>query len=210
MRDIIVKIIGEKAYIPIKHFFKKVLCLLKGIKSGMNVYISPYAVIKNGHKIKTGNNVVIERGVTLYVDNEGSCITIGDDSYFSSNCILRTYNGWIKIGNNCTVNNYAFLYGHGGLEIGNNVRISTSVTIIPMNHIYEDPNVPICKQGIRAEGIKIEDDVWVGAGAKILDGVTIGKGSVVGAGAVVTKNIPPYSVSVGVPSKIIKKRDKDG
>lgn len=94
-----------------------------------------------------------------------------------------------------------------GFEIGDNVRIAAQVVIIPMNHIYEDPDTPIWKQGIRAKGIKIEDDVWIGAGAKILDGVTIGKGSVIGAGAVVTDDIPPYSVAVGVPARVIKKRE---
>ena len=75
-----------------------------------------------------------------------------------------------------------------------------------MNHIYDDPKISIRLQGIRANGIKIEDDVWLGVGSTVLDGVTIGKGSVIGAGAVVTKNIPPYSVAVGVPANVIKER----
>jgi len=75
-----------------------------------------------------------------------------------------------------------------------------------MNHIYKDPKTPIRLQEIRAIGIIIEDDVWLGVGSTVLDGVTIGKGSVIGAGAVVTKDIPPYSIAVGVPAKVIKKR----
>jgi acetyltransferase-like isoleucine patch superfamily enzyme len=120
--------------------------------------------------------------------------------------MLSTSGGWIKIGNNCTVNSFAVLYGHGGLEIGNGVRISAHVVIVPMNHIYKNPAIPIWMQGETRKGIKIEDDVWIGAGAKVLDGVKIGKGSVIGAGAVVTEDIPSYSVAVGVPAKVIKKR----
>ena len=201
--------IGEKSYIQIKHILKRLLCLARGVKqSGINVYISPRAVIKRGRKINLGANVVLERGATLWVDTNQSYISIGDDSYLSFQCILNTFDGWISLGSNCTVNSYAILYGHGGLEIGNDVRIAPQVMIMPMNHISKDPHVPIRKQGIRAQGIKIEDDVWLGAGAIVLDGVTIGKGSVIGAGAVVTKNIPPYSVAVGVPARVIKKRGK--
>lgn len=208
MRDLLIKIMGESSYTAIKHLVKRVLCLVRRIgESGINVYISPRAVIKRGNRIRMGNNVVVERGAMLWVDTDTSYITIGDDSYLFSYCILKTFDGWIKIGSNCTVNNYAILYGHGGLEIGDNVRIAAQVVIIPMNHIYEDPDTPIWRQGIKAKGIKIEDDVWLGAGAEVLDGVTIGRGSVIGAGAVVTKDIPPYSVAVGVPAKVIKKRE---
>ncbi len=202
-------IIGEKSYISVKNFLKRILCLLRGVtESGINVYISPHAVVKRGRKIKLGANVVVERGAMLWVDTDESYITVGDDSYLSSQCILNTFNGWISLGSNCTVNSYAILYGHGGLEIGNDVRIAPQVMLMPMNHIYKDPHVPIRKQGIRARGIKIGDDVWLGAGSIVLDGVTIGRGSVVGAGAVITKDIPPNSVAVGAPARVIKKRGK--
>ncbi len=202
-------IIGEKSYISVKNFLKKILCLLRGVtESGINVYISPHAVVKRGRKIKLGANVVVEWGAMLWVDTNQSYIDIGSDSYLSSQCILNTFNGWISLGSNCTVNSYAILYGHGGLEIGNDVRIAPQVMLMPMNHIYKDPHVPIRKQGIRARGIKIGDDVWLGAGSIVLDGVTIGKGSVVGAGAVITKDIPPNSVAVGAPARVIKKRGK--
>jgi len=209
VKDIVISITGERLYIPIKNLVKKALCIVRGVKNcGVNVYISPRAVVKRGRKIGLKDNVVVERGVMLWVDSDKSFITVGEDSYLSSHSILNTFNGWIKMGKNCTVNNYAILYGHGGLEIGDNVRIAAQVVIIPMNHVYEDPDIPICKQGVSAQGIKIEDDVWLGAGAKVVDGVTIGKGSIIGAGAVVTKDIPPYSVAVGVPARVVKKRGK--
>ena len=73
--------------------------------------------------------------------------------------------------------------------------------------MFDDPNRPFIEQGITAEGIIIEDDVWIGASAVITDGVRVGKGAVVAAGAVVTKDVPPHSVVGGVPAKIIKTID---
>ncbi|MNG32136.1 Virginiamycin A acetyltransferase [compost metagenome] len=74
------------------------------------------------------------------------------------------------------------------------------------NHVFSDKTKPIKEQGIYRQGITIEDDCWIGSNVTILDGVTIGTGSVVAAGAVVTKDVPPYSVVGGVPAKIIKER----
>jgi acetyltransferase-like isoleucine patch superfamily enzyme len=208
MRNLTANIIGIRFYTPLKHFAKKILCLCRGVRNtGINVFISPMAIVRHGYKIQLGDNVVVERGVTLSVDLTGqSFIDIGANSYLCSNCVIKAVDGWIKIGHNCTVNEFAILHGDGGLKIGNDVRIAAQVRIIAMNHIYDDPKVPIRLQGIRANGITIEDDVWLGVGSTVLDGITIGKGSVVGAGAVVTKNIPPYSIAVGVPATVIKKR----
>jgi acetyltransferase-like isoleucine patch superfamily enzyme len=209
IRHFFMAMLGERGYLVIKHLLKRFLCLVRGVTdSGVNVYISPHAIVKRGQKIRLGDNVVIERGVRLWVDTEGLSITIGDNSYLSSHCVLNTFDGWIIIGSNCTVNSYAILYGHGGLKIGNDVRIAPQVMIMPMNHIFADPDVPIRKQGIQTQGITVEDDVWLGAGAVVLDGVTIGKGSVIGAGAVVSKDIPPYSIAVGVPARVVKRRGK--
>ena len=79
--------------------------------------------------------------------------------------------------------------------------------VFAVNHVFDDPNRPFVDQGITAEGIVIEDDVWLGAGAIITDGVTIGKGAVVAAGAVVTRNVAPHTVVGGVPAKQIKAID---
>jgi acetyltransferase-like isoleucine patch superfamily enzyme len=204
-----ITLFGQRGYTFLKHFAKRILCLVRRVRdSGLNVYMSPRAIIKRGQRITLGENVVVERGVRLWVDTDGSYIKIGENSYLSSHCILNTFDGWITMGSHCTVNSYAILYGHGGLQIGNDVRIAPQVMIMPMNHIFADSDVPIRKQGIKTQGITIEDDVWLGAGAVVLDGVTIGKGSVIGAGAVVSKDIPPYSVAVGVPARVTKKRNR--
>jgi len=207
MRQLLTNIFRERFYLVIKHSITGIICLLRGItNSGINVFISPRAKIKGGNRIRLGDNVLIERDVMLIAGEPNSFIEIGNGTWLFYHCLLSTSGGWIKIGSNCTVNSFAVLYGHGGLEIGNGVRISAHVVIVPMNHIYKNREIPIYMQGEIRKGIKIEDDVWIGAGAKILDGVKIGRGSVIGAGAVVTKDIPPYTIAVGVPARVIKKR----
>lgn len=114
--------------------------------------------------------------------------------------------GNIVIGDNSTINPCAIIYGQGDTIIGNGVRIAAHTVVVPSNHIYSDPNKYIYTQGLSKKGIKIEDDVWLGAGVKILDGVTIAKGCVIGANAVVTKDTEPLGIYVGIPAKKIKNR----
>jgi len=134
-------------------------------------------------------------------------LIIGKNTRISSYVKIKVANGILKIGENCTINSFCFIDAdEGGLYIGDNVLIGPRVGIHGSNYIYENKNIPIIFQGVVSKGIHIEDDVWIGSNSTILDGVTIGKGSVIGAGSVVTRNVPPYSIAVGVPAKVIKER----
>jgi acetyltransferase-like isoleucine patch superfamily enzyme len=136
----------------------------------------------------------------------GGKINIGAKTEILGGVIVSTYGGNISIGNHCSINPYTIIYGHGNTVIGNNVLIGGHTMIIPNNHNFSDVSRPINSQGGTAKGIVIEDDVWISHACSILDDVTIGKGSVIGAGSVVNKNIPPYSIAVGVPAKVISSR----
>jgi acetyltransferase-like isoleucine patch superfamily enzyme len=141
-----------------------------------------------------------------WLDGENGQIVIGKRCIIHPGAMLLPYDGFIKLGDDCSVNPYTILYGHGGLTIGNGVRIATHAVMIPANHMYNDPEIPIFQQGVTMEGITIEDDVWVGCNVTILDGVRIGKGSVIAAGSVVTKDVESYTVVAGTPARPIKKR----
>lgn len=94
------------------------------------------------------------------------------------------------------------------VEIGDNVMIGPFLLCYTSNHAFKDVNVPMIDQGFsEKKGIRIENDVWIGARVIILPGVTIGIGSVVGAGAVVTKDVPPYAIVAGNPAKVVKYRN---
>lgn len=97
----------------------------------------------------------------------------------------------------------------GPVTIGNDVIIAQNVVISGLNHGYEDISMPISKQPCTTKQITVEDECWIGANCVITAGVTIGKHSIVAAGSIVTKDIPPYSVVVGNPAKVIKKYNSE-
>lgn len=133
---------------------------------------------------------------------------LGSKSALAYGVMLLTHGGPIELGENCNVNEYCMLYGHGGLKIGNNVSIATGTVIVPSNHNFIRRDVPFKAQGSTGHGIALEDDIWVGANDTILDGVRIGQGAIiVAAGAVVTKDVASFSIVGGrVPARFIKMR----
>jgi acetyltransferase-like isoleucine patch superfamily enzyme len=113
----------------------------------------------------------------------------------------------LTVGDNFNIGEFSFISAIGGLTIGKNVIIGHHVSIITSNHRFGSTKIPICQQGVASSPIRIEDDVWIGSGVRVLAGVKIGRGSIIGANAVVTKDIPSYSIAVGIPAKVIKKRN---
>lgn len=164
--------------------------------------------------IKLGHGVYLDEGVYLHACPQG--IEIGPGTIVMHGAVLHVYNfrnmphSQIKIGRNSLIGEYSVIRGQGGVQIGDRVYTSPFTQIIAVNHVFDDPARPFVEQGITAEGIVIEDDVWLGAGAIITDGVRVGKGAVVAAGAVVTKDVAPHTVVGGVPAKPIKTIDGAG
>ncbi len=118
----------------------------------------------------------------------------------------------LHIGKNCQINDYVHIGVINSVVIGNNVLIASKVFISDHNHgdFEEDPelNLPPSQRKLTSAPTTICDDVWIGEGVMILPGVTIGKSSIIGAGAIVTKSIPEYSIAVGNPAKIVKQYDQ--
>jgi acetyltransferase-like isoleucine patch superfamily enzyme len=166
--------------------------------------------IAHANGIKLGKAVYLDQGVYLHALPGG--ITISDNTFIMHHTMLHVFNfrnlsqAGITIGKNCFIGEFNVVRGQGGVRIGDGVYTGPMVQIVAVNHVYKDPTRPIREQGITAQGIVIEDDVWIGAGATIVDGVTIGQGSIIGAGSVVNKDIPPYSIAVGTPAKPIRDR----
>ena len=112
----------------------------------------------------------------------------------------------LKVGDRSNIGPYSYIGCSGFIEIGSDVMMGPRVNLMAENHNYEHTDVTMKSQGVTRTFIRIEDDCWLGAGCTVLAGVTIGKGSIIAAGAVVTKNVAPYSVVGGVPATLIKSR----
>ncbi|MFA7256075.1 MAG: acyltransferase [Kiritimatiellales bacterium] len=139
------------------------------------------------------------RGWSFFLGSCGHCF------YLLPNCKLMSPAN-IHVGTHVTINHHTTLGGHGGLTLGNYVLIGPNCNILTANHSFINFNIPISRQGITTDPVKIEDDVWLGANVVVLPGVTIGRGSIVGANAVVSRDVPPFSIAGGVPARVIKQR----
>jgi acetyltransferase-like isoleucine patch superfamily enzyme len=160
-----------------------------------------------------GRSVFIDHGCYLHGGPGG--LRIGSRSWIMSGCRLQVFNnrniphGGIRIGERAFIGEETIMRGQGGIEIGDDVLLAPRVQLLAVDHVFTDGTRPIMQQGITARGIKVEDGCWIGAGAIVLDGVTIGQGSCIGAGAVVTASVPPHSLALGVPARIVRDLLKD-
>lgn len=120
---------------------------------------------------------------------------------------VTIYHPWrLELGEKVSINDYVVIDAFGGVKIGDNTRIAHRTTIQSCDHAFSDPTKNIKDQPYKVLPIEIGNDVWCGANSIILSGITIGNGSIVGAGAVVTKNVEPFSIVVGNPATKIKER----
>jgi len=173
-----------------------------------------WAGIETGVRLRYANHITLghasylDHGVYLHATPGG--IQIGPSTIVMHGSVLHVYNfreiptSGIWVGANSLIGEYNIIRGQGGVRIGDRVYTSPFVQILAVNHVYEDPTRPFVEQGITAEGITIEDDVWIGAGAVITDGVRIGRGAVVAAGAVVTRDVPAHTLVGGIPAQILR------
>jgi acetyltransferase-like isoleucine patch superfamily enzyme len=160
-----------------------------------------------GHDVTIGDysylDCISNRGVKI-----GSHTSIDRNLWLSCGGARGTGKGFFEIGDHSYIGCNAVIgAGGGGIRIGNNVLIGQSVNMHSESHNFEDESIPIREQGISYKGITIEDDVWIGSKATILDGVVIGAGAIIGAGAVVTNSVPPCGIAVGVPARVVRTRE---
>jgi acetyltransferase-like isoleucine patch superfamily enzyme len=155
------------------------LTLFKAV--GEDVTFGEICEVNSPELISIGSKVQFYRGV--YLSPCGTHITIGSNTHFAP---------------------YGVLYGP--LTIGDNCAVAAHVVFASVGHGYERADIPMVEQPVNKAEIVLENDVWVGANAVIIGGVTIGEGTIVGAGAVVTKDMPPYSVVGGTPARVIRSR----
>lgn len=134
-------------------------------------------------------------------------IEIGDDVYVGHYAILKGYHsGRMSIGDGTWIGQQAFLHAAGGISIGRAVGIGIGVKVLTSAHALDQPELPILESPLRFAPVSLEDGSDIGVGAVILPGVRVGRGAQVGAGAVVSEDVPDYAVAAGVPARIIRSR----
>ncbi len=190
---------------------------LRGIFYRLILRMDGLAAIENGVRLRFASNIRLGQhsylDQSVYIHACPAGVQIGHDTLIMHGSILHVYNfrdlphAGITIGSNSLIGEYNVIRGQGGVTIGDRVYTSPMVQIVAVDHIFDDPQRRFIDQGITAQGIVIEDDVWIGSGAVITDGVHIGQGAVVAGGAVVTSDVAPHTIVGGVPARVIRSID---
>lgn len=190
--------------------FSRFIMLVRGLLwIQQRVFLGKNCNIKNKRNVSFGKNVTIDKNTTIdgFALKKiiiGDCSRIGAYSLITCTSHLSKYGRGIQIGRNFSVGQFSEFGAAGGIVIGDDVIMGSYVSFHSENHNFDNPNVLIREQGVTSKGIKIGNNVWVGAKVTFLDGAEIGNNSVVAAGAVVSGVFPGNVVLGGVPAKIIK------
>ncbi|MEM9925402.1 MAG: acyltransferase [Cyanobacteria bacterium P01_D01_bin.50] len=175
---------------------------------GKSIYIQNGVEFLGASNIELGSGVYLFKGVRIdALGHQNNKITLEEGVSIERNVDIGALDDTqIHIDKGTFIGVGACIAGPGNVKIGKRCLIAAHSGIFANNHTYADPLKYIADQGVTCKGITIEDDCWLGHAVTVIDGVTIGKGSIIGAGAVVTKDIPPYSIAVGTPARVIKTR----
>jgi len=153
----------------------------------------PYGSIFNEHYIHIGAHTLIGPLVSLSAG-------MGPGQEMVSDPV-------VSIGDRTLIGRGSHIVGHFRIEIGDDIQTGPYVYVTDQNHVYDDPDVPVGRQWPRERAVSIGSGSWLGTAVVVLPGARIGRNSVIGAGSVVTGEIPDHSVAVGAPAKVIKRYD---
>jgi len=187
----------------IRLFLKKV----KGL-----FFVGKHVSISHGKNISCGKSVKFEDYAEIHgLARDG--LLFGDYVTISKGVMIRpsSYYGGdlgegLVMGEHSSIGPHGYVGCSGKIVIGKNVMFGPKCSLFAENHVFSDTEASIKSQGVQQKGIIVEDDCWIGSNVIILDGVTIGKGSVIGAGTLVTKDVPAGSIVVDKRNKNMKLR----
>jgi len=175
--------------------------LLHGL--GRGSVLGRGVVLRCPGQISLGVRVMIDDQVVLDAKGSASSIELGEQILVGRGSILSCNEATIRIGNFVSIGPFCFFASKSCIDIGSDVSIGSGTHLMAGGHAFDDLFTPVVKQKRLSKGIIVEDGAWIGSGTKVLDGVTIGRNSIVGAGAVVIKDVDPFSIVAGVPAKVI-------
>jgi acetyltransferase-like isoleucine patch superfamily enzyme len=161
--------------------------------------------LRNPHIIMRGF-VFMDRGVELYARPGYGRLILGKWIHLGVDTALRCHEGTLSVGDKTVLGRNVSINCYLDIEVGASALFADDIYVSDFDHKFTDLSTPIKDQGIAKSRVRIEPDVWIGTKVTVARGVVIGEGSVVGANAVVTHDLPAFSVSVGVPARVIKDR----
>ena len=173
-----------------------------------NYWRSVYRFIKFKllhHGIKTEGFVFLPRHYEISKGKKAE-FTIGGFVFIGEGCAFRAHEGKLRIGHKCTFGGKNTINCYNHVEVGDENLWADNIYVVDFDHWFIDPMMSIRSQGIRKEHVIIKNNVWIGEKVTIVRGVTVGQGCVIGAMSLVSRDVPPFSVSGGVPARIIKYR----
>lgn len=164
-------------------------------------------VLRHPHKIHLGDEVIVDDNCLLDAkgtDNDG--IRIGDRVFIGRNTILSCKNGDIVLEDGVNIGFNCEIFSGSEVTIGQDGLLAAYCYVIGGGHEFQNVDRPVQEQSAVSRGVRLDGNVWLGAGVKVLDGVHVGSDTVVGAGAVVTDDLPSRSVAAGIPARVIRER----
>lgn len=174
---------------------------------GRNVSFGRGVVFRHPRRVRLGDNTIIDDMCLLDAkgeDNEG--ITVGRDVFIGRNSILSCKNGDIAVEDGVNIGFNCEVFSSSRVRLGKNTMLAAYTYIIGGSHEFSDPAAPVVMQKEVSEGVVLGENVWLGAGVRVLDGVEIGRDTIVGAGGVVSESLPAGVVAVGLPAKVVRER----
>ena len=174
---------------------------------GRNVAFGANLVLRHPHKIVIGDNVVIDDNCCL--DAKGTTnrgITIEDGVFVGRNTILSCKNGNITLEEDANLGFNVEIFSAADVRVGKRTLIAAYTYLVGGDHLFDRTDIPVLHQGRTARGIDVGENVWLGAHVVVSDGCRIGRDAIVGAGAVVTADVPDFQIAAGVPARIVRDR----
>lgn len=178
--------------------------------AGRNVTFGANVVLRHPHKIRIGDNVVIDDACCLDAkgaDNRG--IDVGNGVFIGRGTILSCKNGDIVVDDHANIGFNCEIFSGSRVRLGKHALVAAYTYLVGGDHTFDRTDTPVLHQERVARGIEVDDNVWLGAHVVVADGVTIGRDAIVGAGAVVRDEVPPFAIAAGVPARVIRDRRSD-
>lgn len=178
-------------------------------KVGRNVTFGQGVVLRHPHKIRLGDDVVVDDLVLLDAKGESNRgIDVGSGVFLGRGTILSCKDGDIELGDHVNIGFQSEVFSGSRVKVGAHGLFAAYTYLVGGGHAFERVDVPVVDQERVSRGIELGENVWLGTGAKVLDGSRIGDNVVVGANAVVAGDLPEGVIAVGIPARVLRRRDE--